>query len=65
MRLAESLSAKESGLNLDREARLLDAHPPCLSGYLDKPGIILGEGGTIALWYLPGAIGRQMQVSMS
>ncbi|KAI6153124.1 hypothetical protein BKA82DRAFT_4349596 [Pisolithus tinctorius] len=64
IRLSESLSPRETGFNLNREAHILSAHPPYLSGYLDIPAIILGEGDAIALWYLPSAMSQSMQVGI-
>ncbi|KAI6002363.1 hypothetical protein F5J12DRAFT_783844 [Pisolithus orientalis] len=49
---------------MDQESCILSTHPPCLSGFLDTPAIILGEGDTIALWYLPSAISQAMQDQM-
>ena len=60
--LAEALSPMESGTKLEKEAQLLAKYPSLLSGYIDCPTVILGEGGTIAVWYLPGAVSRTMQV---
>ena len=60
--LAEVLSPMESGTKLEKEAQLLAKYPSLLSGYIDCPTVILGEGGTIAVWYLPGAVSRTMQV---
>ncbi|KAI6003243.1 hypothetical protein F5J12DRAFT_893869 [Pisolithus orientalis] len=64
IRLSESLSPQETGFNLNWEAHILSAHPPYLSGYLDVPAIILGEGDAIALWYLPSAMSQSMQDQM-
>ena len=60
--LAGALSPRESGTKLEKEAQLLTEYPSLLSGYIDRPTVILGEGGTIAVWYLPGAVSRAMQV---
>jgi len=62
LRLAESLAAMEPGTNVDREQSVLSKFAPTLSGVLDEPSIILGEGGTVALWYLPGALACPTQV---
>ena len=62
MRLEESLSPLEQGANLLWEARLVKNFPSLITGMLDTPTVILGEGGTIALWYLPGAIARPIEV---
>ena len=62
LRLAEALAAMEPGTNMDREQSFLSKFAPTLSGVLDEPSIILGEGGTVALWYLPGALARPTQV---
>ena len=53
----------EPGSNLDREAQLVKNFPSSITGLVDKPAIILGEGGTIVLWYIPGAIARSTQVT--
>ncbi|KAL4078644.1 hypothetical protein V8B97DRAFT_1865340 [Scleroderma yunnanense] len=47
--LSESLGPMESGLNVYREAFLSSRHSSSITGYLDMPAIILGEGDTIAL----------------
>ena len=60
--LVEALSPREYGIKSEKEAQLLTAHPSLLSGYIDRPTVILGEGGTISVWYLPGAVSRAMQV---
>ena len=52
----------QSGTNEEQEMRVLRRHPSSLSGLLDHPTIILGEGNTIALWYLPSALAPCMQV---
>ena len=52
----------ESGTKLEKEVQLLAKYPSLLSGYIDRPTVILDEGGTIAVWYLPGAVSRTMQV---
>jgi len=62
LRLVEALAAMEPGTNMDREQSFLSKFAPKLSGVLDEPSIILGEGGTVALWYLPGALARPTQV---
>ena len=62
LRLAEALAAMEPGTNMDREQSFLSKFAPTLSGVLDEPSIILGEGGTVALWYLPGALACPTQV---
>ncbi|KIM60371.1 hypothetical protein SCLCIDRAFT_54569, partial [Scleroderma citrinum Foug A] len=67
IRLSEGLSAMESGTDLKREARLLESHPPAISGISDvpailsEPSIILGEGDSITLWYLPRALAKPIQ----
>ena len=68
IRLSEGMSAMESGTDLKQEACLLESHPPAISGIgdipaiLSEPSIILGEGDSITLWYLPGALGKPIQV---
>jgi len=52
----------QSGTNEQQEIRVLRRHPSSLTGTLSQPTIILGEGDTIALWYLPGALARCIQV---
>ncbi|KIM53472.1 hypothetical protein SCLCIDRAFT_31881 [Scleroderma citrinum Foug A] len=57
----------ESGTDLKQEACLLESHPPAISGIgnvpaiLLEPSIILGEGDSITLWYLPGALTKPIQ----
>jgi len=63
IRLDEALAPMEPGSNLDWEARLVKNFPSSITGLVDKPAIILGEGGTIVLWYIPGAIARLIQVT--
>ncbi|KIM64054.1 hypothetical protein SCLCIDRAFT_45585, partial [Scleroderma citrinum Foug A] len=60
-RLLESLTFMQPGTNEEQESRVLQKHPSSLSGMLDHPTIILGEGDTIALWYLPGALAPCIQ----
>ncbi|KAL4075202.1 hypothetical protein V8B97DRAFT_2022218 [Scleroderma yunnanense] len=66
IRLCKSLAPLESGAELDQEGCLLDRHPPAITGIggipaiISESAIILGEGDTIALWYLPGALARPM-----
>ena len=68
IRLSEGLSAMESRTDLKWEARLLESHPPVISGIsnvpaiLSEPSIILGEDDSIALWYLPRALAKPIQV---
>ncbi|KIM57857.1 hypothetical protein SCLCIDRAFT_28492 [Scleroderma citrinum Foug A] len=62
VRLSESLAAMEPGTNVEREKVFVMKISPAFSGLVDKPTIILGEGGTVALWYLPGALAQPMQV---
>ena len=62
IRLLESLTSMQPGTNEEQESRVLQKHPSSLSGMLDCPTIILGEGDTIALWYLPGALAPCIQV---
>ena len=68
IRLSKGLSAMESGTDLKWEAHLLESHPPAISGISDvpailsEPSIILGEGDSIALWYLPGVLAKPIQV---
>jgi len=52
----------QSGTNEQQEIRVLCRHPSSLSGTLSQPTIILGDGDTIALWYLPGALAPCIQV---
>ncbi|KAL4061965.1 hypothetical protein V8B97DRAFT_1878420, partial [Scleroderma yunnanense] len=69
IRLSESLTPLESGAELDWEDHLLDRHPLAITGIggilaiISEPAMILGEGDIIALWYLPGALARPIQVS--
>ncbi|KIM55633.1 hypothetical protein SCLCIDRAFT_30183 [Scleroderma citrinum Foug A] len=69
-RLAEDLGHKESGVAVDQEAAFLVKHPTGITPHegfppvLDKPTIILGEGDTIVLWYLPGALANNTQKQM-
>ena len=62
MRLVDSLAAMESGSNAEHEQHFIINHPPSLSGLVTEPTIVLGTGGTIALWYLPGALAQPTQV---
>ena len=61
----ESLSSMEPGTIADKEQALLRKFPTTICGLLDEPTIILGEGGTVALWYLPGALSRPTQVGFN
>ena len=58
IQLAESLASMEPGTTTDREQTFLNKFPATISGLIDEPAVILGEGGTVALWYLPGALAR-------
>ena len=68
--LSLELGPKENGINDDREEDLQRKHSsglrPVGHGGQDKvyqqPMVILGKDGTIALWYLPGALTETMQV---
>jgi len=62
IRLAESLASMEPGTTADREQAFLTKFPATISGLIDEPAMILGEGGIVALWYLPGALARPTQV---
>ena len=52
----------EPGTIADREQTFLNKFPATISGLIDEPAVILGEGGTVALWYLPGALAHPTQV---
>ena len=64
-RLAEYLGHKESGV------AFLVKHPSGITPHtgfpllLDRPTIILGEGNTIVMWYLLGAMTNNAQVSIT
>ena len=68
IRLSEGLSAMESSTDLKWEAHLLKSHPSAISSIgnvpaiLSDPCIILGEGDSTALWYLPRALAKPIQV---
>ena len=62
VRLAESLATMEPGTTVDREQAFLTKFPPTICSLLDEPSVVLGEGGIVALWYLPGALSRPTQV---
>jgi len=62
IQLAESLASMEPGTIADREQTFLNKFPATISGLIDEPAVILGEGGTVALWYLPGALACPTQV---
>ena len=70
-RLAKDLGHKESGAAVDQEVAFLVKHPTRITlpeGFpplLDGPTIILGEGNTIVMWYLPGALSNNAQVSIT
>ena len=70
-RLAKDLGHKESGAAVAQEAALLVKHPSGITPHagfpplLDRPTIILGEGNTIVMWYLPGALTNNAQVSIT
>ncbi|KIM65640.1 hypothetical protein SCLCIDRAFT_112433, partial [Scleroderma citrinum Foug A] len=64
IRLAESLGAMQSGTKEDEEIKVLHRHPSSLNGLINRPTIILGEGNTIALWYLPGVLASCIQVQV-
>ncbi|KIM63802.1 hypothetical protein SCLCIDRAFT_23971 [Scleroderma citrinum Foug A] len=61
VRLAESLAPMEPGNNGEREDMFIRKFSPTMCGLLDEPAVILGEGGIVALWYLPGALARPTQ----
>ena len=68
IRLSKGLSTMESRTDLKWEAHLLESHPPVIStisdvpAILSEPSIILGKGHSIALWYLPRALAKPIQV---
>ena len=70
-RLAEDLGHKESGAAVAWEAVFLVKHPSGITPHagfpllLDRLTIILGEGNTIVMWYLPGAMTNNAQVSIT
>ena len=70
-RLAEDLGHKESGAAVAWEVAFLVKHPSRITPHagfplqLDRPTIILGEGNTIVMWYLPGAMTNNAQVSIT
>ena len=63
-------SQKESRAVPAWEAAFIVKHPTRIAPYegfppiLDRLTIILGEGDTIGLWYLPGALAHNVQVSI-
>ncbi|KAI6013869.1 hypothetical protein EDC04DRAFT_2609154 [Pisolithus marmoratus] len=56
IRLEESVSRNESGLDLEQEDWFLITYPPNALRVLDCPPVILGQDAIIALWYLPNAL---------
>jgi len=60
--LAESLASMEPGTITDREQAFLTKFSATISGLIDEPVMILGEGGIVALWYLCGALACPTQV---
>ena len=62
VRLAESLAPMEPRNNGEREDMFIRKFSPTTCGLLDEPMVILGEGGIVVLWYLPGALARPTQV---
>ena len=70
-RLAKDLGHKESGAAVDREVAFPVKHPTGITPHegfpplLDRLTIILGEGNTIVMWYLPGALSNNAQVSIT
>ena len=70
-RLAKDLGHKESGAAVNWEAAFLVKHPSGITPHagfpllLDRLTIILGEGNTIVMWYLPGALTNNAQVSIT
>ncbi|KAI6041128.1 hypothetical protein EDC04DRAFT_2893336 [Pisolithus marmoratus] len=58
IRLEESVSRNESGLDLEQEDQFLITYPPNALGVLDHPAVILGWDDVIALWYLPSALSQ-------
>ncbi|KAG2108098.1 hypothetical protein BD769DRAFT_1352873 [Suillus cothurnatus] len=66
VRYNEALAQAESGVDDDREESLLRRFPPRNGGtlYLERPAVVVASGGTIVLWYLPGALNEKTQVQM-
>ena len=68
--LSSELTPKENGINDNHEEELQRKHPSGLrlvgqggqNKVYQQPMVILGRDGTIALWYLPGALIKTMQV---
>jgi hypothetical protein len=67
VRYNEALAQGESGINNEREDSLLCRFPPGNGGtlYIDRPAVVVGLGGIILLWYLPGALTRKTQVGIA
>ncbi|KAL4061766.1 hypothetical protein J3A83DRAFT_4374572 [Scleroderma citrinum] len=63
MWLEDALDSKEAGIDSEQEACLILNYPPSGQGeLLTCPTVVLGNGGTIALWYLPNASSHTTQV---
>ncbi|KAL4075121.1 hypothetical protein V8B97DRAFT_2022177 [Scleroderma yunnanense] len=65
MQLEDALGSKEAGIDSEQEAHLILNYPPSGQGeLLTCPTVVLGNGGTIALWYLPNALSCAAQATI-
>ena len=65
VRYSEILSLKESGLDDEREQRMLQRFPPGHEGImrLNAPATVLDISGKIIVWFLPDVVNGTTQVS--
>ncbi|KAL4068882.1 hypothetical protein V8B97DRAFT_2024555 [Scleroderma yunnanense] len=65
MWLEDALGSKEAGIDSEQEACLILNYPPSRQGeLLTCPTVVLENGGTIALWYLPNALSHTTQATI-
>jgi hypothetical protein len=62
VRYNEALGKEEKGTNEKREDDLLKRFPPTAEITLDKPAVVIDNGGRYILWYLPEVISQLFQV---
>ena len=63
----EAIGIQNSGMNLQREAALMEMFPPIFNHvtFLYKPAIIVDKADHIICWYLPCLLGPEYRVSSS
>ncbi|KAL4062310.1 hypothetical protein V8B97DRAFT_2026852 [Scleroderma yunnanense] len=63
MQLEDALGSKEAGIDSEQEAHFILNYPPSRHGeLLIHPTVVLGNDGTIAVWYLPNALSCPTEV---